>query len=74
MVLGVFVVVFVIVSLSSTSLVLLLIVLLIIWFTFRSYRNWASRKSERDIEHKTGTAEVLDSGWHISTETLFHKD
>lgn len=48
MLIGAFVVAFVIVSLSPTSLVLTLIVVLIVWFVFRSYRRWGASKPDEE--------------------------
>lgn len=48
MVLGAFVVVFVIVSLSPTSLVLTLVAVLVVWFVVRSYRKWVTSKPDEE--------------------------
>lgn len=48
MVLGAFVVVFVIATLSPTSLFLTLIAVLVVWLVFRSYRKWVASKLDEE--------------------------
>lgn len=48
MLVGSFLVVFVIVSLSPASLFLVLILVVIIWFVFRSYRKWVFNKPDEE--------------------------
>jgi hypothetical protein len=48
MLIGAFLVVFLIVSLSPGSLVLTLIVVLIVWVAVRSYRKWAASKPDEE--------------------------
>jgi membrane protein implicated in regulation of membrane protease activity len=49
-VLGAFVIVFLILSFSPNLIILALVAVLIIWVVVRSYRNWAAHQSEEEHE------------------------
>jgi len=52
MLLGAFVIVFLILSLSPSSLVLALIVVLVLWVVLRSYKRWVA---DKPVEEQEGT-------------------
>lgn len=74
--LGTFVIVELIFTLSPNSIVIALVAVLVLWVVLRSYRKWASDKSEEDAEadNTSGTISHSSSLWNVSNETLFHKD
>jgi len=55
MLLGAFVIVFVIVTLSPSSIFLMLIVVLVLWFVVRSYRKWSASKPDEEHEVKNNS-------------------
>jgi uncharacterized membrane protein YfcA len=72
---GAFLVVFLVVSLSPEALVLTLIVVLILWVVVRSYRNWVANKPEEESRRQgLQWASSLSFRTEGLTETLFHKD
>ena len=77
MVLGAFVIVFLIFSLGPNLIVLFLVAVLIVWTVVRSYRDWAGNKTEKDDEERTHQKAGAAYGsfpLETITETLFHNN
>jgi membrane protein YdbS with pleckstrin-like domain len=47
-VLGAFLIVYLIISLSSNLIILALVAVLIMWIVVRSYKNWSGNKAEKE--------------------------
>lgn len=77
MVLGAFVIVFLVLTVSPSFIVLFLVAALILWVIVHSYRNWADNRAEKeDAERTHQAAGAAYSSFSTETiaETLFHNN